>query len=312
MWQTNIDIPEYPVSLGLHDRLFCLGSCFADNVGSRIVSLKLPVRVNPFGVLYNPHSISQAIGYLVGAVEFNSADCFEHQGLWRHFDFHSRISHADRDTFVRNVKNEIEASREFLSTSKLCVITLGTSFVWTLQTGQIVGNCHKLPGKQFNRRILSGDEVRKSVSRLISDIKKFNSTCHILFTVSPVRHLRDGLMENNRSKARLIDVCTDPVNQHAHVHYFPAWEIMMDELRDYRFYEADMVHPSEQAINYIFSKFSEAIYKNLPESYVRDLIKLNKLEGHKLKSKEKETEWQQKVHELRLQIENKYKISLNP
>jgi hypothetical protein len=281
MWQTKISIPLSEIQVTHHDKMLSLGSCFADEIGRRLQQLHFNIQVNPFGIIYNPISLSKNIGLISGRMAWNENACFVHQDLWRHFDFHSRIGKKDRNEYITHVQDKIEVSNQQLKLAKAVILTFGSSFVWEHVDHGIVGNCHKLPSADFKRRMLSLDEIHTALMSIKKDVNAVNPFCQCIVTVSPVRHLRDGLIQNTWSKSRLLEACRSFEQAHEDVVYFPSYEIMMDELRDYRFYKDDMVHPSEPAINYIFSRFLETYGESVPDELIRLIKKINANYNHR-------------------------------
>ena len=280
MWQTLVDIIPAKKQFSHADPIFSIGSCFADEMGHRLAREYFDVVINPFGVLYNPVSIANIFKLLSDQKKWDTKEIFFHENKWRHFDFHSRLSQPEKPDFIESTNNVIKMSGEFLERSSLIIITLGTAFVWEKLDGEIVGNCHKIPSDQFSRRLLSTTEITDALTIMQSSIQSVNPNCHVILTVSPVRHLRDGLVDNNWSKSRLIDGCRTFSQDSTQIDYFPSYEITMDELRDYRFYKRDKVHLSEEAVDYIYSRFFHAYFGHVPKELIRLINRLNKLKDH--------------------------------
>lgn len=282
-FRTVVPIRPFPDQIDHRQTLLMMGSCFAENIGNWLVSRKFSVDLNPFGILYNPHSVADAIYTLLSRKEFSAEDLFLQGNLWHSFSHHSRFSHTDPNEALRQINERVMTASENLKSSQWLIITWGTAFVYELaDTGRIVSNCHKLPEKKFKRRRVSVQEITQEWSQLLETLQQVNPGLKILFTVSPIRHLKDGAHDNQLSKSILLlaidelcraypDTCT----------YFPSYEIMMDELRDYRFYAADMVHPSEVAINYIREKFSESFFSSETRAILLEWDKLQKAIHHR-------------------------------
>lgn len=259
-----------------------LGSCFSDNIGRRLLDGLFDVDVNPMGTLYNPASIASALDDIMARREFAAADLFEHEGRWHSFAHHSRFSGTDPEKVLRGINSRLRTAHDNLRRAGVLIVTLGTAWIFTLRaTGRVVSNCHKLPSAMFIRSRMSVDDIVKLWQPLLSRLRVFNPSLQVIFTVSPIRHLADGAHGNQLSKATLLlavnslietassvmpseVVCPDgsillidPVPPMA-VEYFPAYEALMDDLRDYRFYAADMTHPSETAVDYVYSLFAES------------------------------------------------------
>ncbi len=254
---TETAIPKPPFTLGPENRTLVLGSCFADSVGSKMAAGGFDVLVNPFGTLYNPVSIANAVDRLDSGKPFGKEDCVEMgagAGLVCSFSHHTRFARPDADSFLENANRELEAACRFWETCDRVVITFGTARTWVrTQDGSTVANCLKRPTAEFRRETLSTEEVRDIVLKLAKDHpdRKF------LFTVSPIRHLSDGAHENNLSKAILLLGLEEALGELPQAAYFPAYEIVLDELRDYRFYAEDLCHPSPVAVEIIWEKFLE-------------------------------------------------------
>ncbi len=312
MWSTEISVNRSEDQFTHKSKMMALGSCFADEIGQRLDDLYFDIEVNPFGVLYNPVSLARSIGWLTGRLEWEGDGCFEHQGLWRHFDVHSRVSKTHRSEFVNHVNTIIEEGRAQLRESALVILTFGSSFVWEKSDGGVVANCHKLPASEFSRRMLTPLEIQQAIKSMIDDIHTVNKTCVILVTVSPVRHIRDGLVENSWSKARLLDSCRQIAESSKQVTYFPSYEIQLDELRDYRFYAEDMIHPSSQSVDHIFSKFFHAYFSNVPAELIQLIKKVKNNLKHRPFDSNSEAYHKhlKKTEELIRTVYNKYDIEL--
>ena len=250
-----------------HDaRLLVMGSCFAEHMGTRLQQMKWRAVVNPFGVLYNPLSIAEALGRLIDAHRYGEDELAEFpDGGWNTWLHHSRYSHPDRREALDAINNSMEAAAGMLAQADWLVLTLGTAWVYRLkEDGRVVGNCHKVPEREFVRQRLSVDEIVETYVGLLDRLWSVNPGARVLLTVSPVRHLKDGLHGNQLSKATLLLGIEEflagcPVdlsmNPRYPAEYFPSYEIVMDELRDYRFYAEDMCHPSQQTVSHIMERF---------------------------------------------------------
>ncbi len=231
-----------------------LGSCFAVNMGEKFHYFKFQIVTNPFGIIFNPISIEKLMERAIKHIEFTENDIFFHNDLWHCFEIHSELSHPDKEEFLAKMNALIKLINQQIRQSTHFIITYGTAWVYRNKSSDaIVANCHKVPQNQFDKEILEIAIIEKSIQNTIALIQKVNPNCAFIFTVSPVRHIKDGFVENQRSKAHLISAIH---NSQFTIHsYFPSYEIMMDELRDYRFYADDMLHPSKVAINYIWESF---------------------------------------------------------
>ncbi len=258
-FRTIVDIPHSKQEFALDEQFLFLGSCFSENIYERCISHGLSAQMNPFGVMYNPLSIAEILTILLSDKD-TSIQEVHHEGVYHSLLHHSRFSHTDKEIFEDNIAQSILNGKKALQACNTLIITFGTAWVYEYD-GKIVNNCHKLPEKSFIRRRLTVEEI---VSAWYS-ILKHPALQHkrIIFTVSPIRHKRDGLHENNISKATLllaIETLQQSKIPEIEIAYFPSYEIVLDELRDYRFYAEDMVHPSPVAIDYIWQRFSETYF----------------------------------------------------
>ena len=260
-FNTAVSIPSYPFSIDYHQQILLLGSCFAEHIAARLTQFKFKTQLNPVGILYNPVSIQHALELIAGRRKCSQDDLFLHQGLWHSFDHHGQFSDPSREVAHAKIQQSLESTRAFLHEPIRIIITLGTAHVFYHRVQKrIVANCHKLESSSFDRYRLSLSEVIQSLKTSLEILKELAPESPVIFTVSPVRHLRDGNIENQRSKATLLLALAEICQQHPLAFYFPAYEILLDELRDYRFYAEDMTHPSSTAINYIWEKFGEALF----------------------------------------------------
>lgn len=235
-----------------------LGSCFAENMGNKFDYFKFQSITNPFGIIFNPVSLEKLIRRAVENRTFTENDIFFHNELWHCFEVHSELSNSDKDAFLDSLNDLIRSTNQQLNDSTHIIITLGTSWVYrNIESNEIVANCHKVPQKQFTKELLSISQTEESLQNIVSFIHSVNPNCNFIFTVSPVRHIKDGFVENTLSKAHLIAAVHSSIPQLPSSNYFPSYEIMLDELRDYRFYTEDMLHPNQTAIDYIWIQFFE-------------------------------------------------------
>lgn len=256
---TTIPISKSSNPIHYDSRIISFGSCFAQNIGEKFSYFKFQNIVNPFGIIFNPVSIENLISRAVNNQEFSENDIFFQNDLWHCFEVHSELSHSEKTIFLDRLNQILSDFHLQIFKSTHFQITYGTSWVYrNKSSNSIVANCHKVPQSQFEKEILSVATIEKSIRNTIYLIQKVNPNCHFIFTISPVRHIKDGFIENQRSKAHLISALHNFVTLSlSKCNYFPSYEIMMDELRDYRFYAEDMLHPSQTAIDYIWKRFSE-------------------------------------------------------
>lgn len=253
--RTPVDIPAYSFRIGPSDRGLVLGSCFAAHVGGWLRDGKMPVCVNPFGALYNPVGIAQALERLASGEHFAGDELFEHKGLWHSFAHHGDFSGPEQAEVLAGINIALTQGAEALQKADYLLLTLGTAWVYERQ-GNVVANCHKLPAREFTRRRLSVAEMAGSLAAQLGKWPRKQ----VVLTVSPVIHRGDGLVENQLSKASLVVAAHELAEKFPEqVHYFPAYEIVTGELRDYRFYAEDMCHPSPLAVEYVRERFSGAL-----------------------------------------------------
>lgn len=255
--KTPIEKSQNPITY--ESKILALGSCFAENISEKFQYFKFQITTNPFGIIFNPVSIEKLVNRVVNKIEFTEKDIFFHNDLWHCYEVHSELSNPNKEDFLILLNQIIEQSNNQIIKSTHLTITYGTSWVYrNIESNEIVANCHKVPQMQFTKELLSIETVEKSIQNTIDLIQKVNPTCQYIFTISPVRHIKDGFVENNVSKAHLISALYTTEHYKLNTeHYFPSYEIMMDELRDYRFYASDMLHPNQVAIDYIWKRFSE-------------------------------------------------------
>ena len=257
-FQTQIPIQKSDFPIDYNSKLLSLGSCFAENMAEKFEYFKFENVVNPFGIIFNPVSLEKLILRSIHKTYFTANDIFYHNEAWHCYEVHSELSNPDREEFLSNLNQLIDSTNWHIEKSIHCLITLGTSWVYRhIESNEIVANCHKVPQKQFVKELLSIAQIEASLQNIISEIHAVNPKCNFVFTVSPVRHIKDGFVENTLSKAHLISALNASNFQLPTSSYFPSYEIMMDELRDYRFYGEDMLHPNQTAIDYIWIKFFE-------------------------------------------------------
>lgn len=260
-FRTKIEVPFYAHPIDYNSKIVSLGSCFAQNMGDKFEYFKLQCTTNPFGIIFNPISIEKLIKRAVEDDFYTEEDIFFYNERWQSFEVHSELSHSDKQEFLNILNRALSQTKTKLLDASHLILTYGTAWVYRhLDKGCIVANCHKLPQKQFIKELLSIEKMTQSLANTMANIQKINPKCRLIFTISPVRHLKDGFIENQRSKAHLIAAVQERLShqQNQLGCYFPSYEIMMDELRDYRFYAEDMLHPNQLAIDYIWSSFKDS------------------------------------------------------
>lgn len=263
-FRTIINIPVSDIQINHSSQMMLLGSCFSENIGRKLQQSKFRVDVNPFGILYNPFSISTAMQRLLSAKPFLEADLIFNNGLYHSLMHHGQFSAPDKEVCLRNISERFESAVLQIKRTNLFLITFGSAYVYQWkESGEIAGNCHKLPSRLFHRFRLSVEEITGEWKKLISMLTAMHPDIKLLFTVSPVRHWKEGAHENQISKS-ILHLAIDNLVQlfPENVRYFPAYEVMIDELRDYRFYDEDMIHPSSFAIDYIWQLFSNTFFSS--------------------------------------------------
>jgi len=255
---TSVDLPDNLPRITQNNHLLLMGSCFSVNMGQLLVDAKFPCDINPFGVLYNPLSISTALREIAGDKIYSREDLFFYRECWHSSMHHSDFSSPDMEETLQHINARLAGAREEMPRLDCILLTFGTAWVYEdNKTSKVVGNCHKRPESAFTRRRLSVEEIVTDYSQLFSHLLEANAQLKFMITVSPIRHARDGMHENQLSKATLLLAAERlQTDFPGHVFYFPAYELLMDELRDYRFYAEDLVHPSSVAIQYVWEKFA--------------------------------------------------------
>ncbi|WP_420578069.1 GSCFA domain-containing protein [Ekhidna sp.] len=272
MFKLNFDIPESKEKIHIKDQILLIGSCFSDEMGRKLIQSKLKALDNPFGTIYNPYSIFKLLQH-----KSHVDDVIESQGIYYHWDAHGSISGLSDMEVTLHFEQSVIETQTFLKKSNWLIITLGTSIIYEWNN-KIVANCHKIPQSKFTKRFLNQQEIIEQFAQLHSSLSQ---NINIIFTISPVRHIRDGLIENNRSKAILIDAIHQIVRSYENVQYFPSYEILIDELRDYRFYDRDMIHPNSQAIDYIWNIFSETYFDKETNDFLKEWSKVKAAIDHR-------------------------------
>jgi hypothetical protein len=271
-FRTVVQVEPAKAKIALRQRLLCLGSCFAEHIGGRLRENCFGTCLNPTGILYNPASIVCALRRLWEGRPYDKSELFEHAGLWRSFDHHSRFASAEPEACLKLINDSLQEGHHCLRHCHWLMLTFGTAAAWFQpeNPARPVANCHKLPQANFRRRMLAVPEIVESVQGLLETLSLALPQVQILLTVSPIRHLRSDAHENLVSKSRLVLAVDELSRRLENVHYFPAYEIMMDDLRDYRFYERDMVHPSEAARDYIWERFAQTFLDDEAQAFLAD------------------------------------------
>lgn len=272
------------------DALLLIGSCFSEHIGQRLDELKFNISSNPFGIVFNPESIRTTLGRLIENKRFGDEDVFEKEGQWYCFEAHSSVSANTKSNLLKTLNALVAEWNRKLKTADVLVITLGSAFAYEhKEQAQIVANCHKLPQALFHKVLLEPQDLVAAYVALIEKLQQFNPSLNILFTISPVKHLRDGVEGNSLSKAILLQTVHQLVKRYDHCSYFPAYELVNDDLRDYRFYKEDMAHPNEQAVEYVWQKFMAVYFNEETILLCEKLEQISQAMHHKLFNESSET-----------------------
>ena len=272
-FRTEIEIPELSCKLNYTTKALFIGSCFTLNIGAYLQCYKFAVDINPFGVIYNPASVINSLQLLLDNKYFNENDLNYENGLWFSYTHHSSFSSPNKDECLEQINNRIKESASFFRQTDFLFITLGTAYAYKFkQSNTVVANCHKTTANAFERILLTPETIVSNFSELFNSLFSLNPNLKIVFSISPVRHLKDSAHGNQISKACLL-LAVDELNNkyNSNCFYFPAYELLLDDLRDYRFYSDDMCHPSAQAIKYIWEKFRQSVIGNECEPIMKQI-----------------------------------------
>lgn len=281
-FRTKIDSLSFPFHISHEDHLLFWGSCFSEHMYDKFRQLKFDAKLNPHGILYHPLSIIKSIEDVINGKKYEEQDLVFYNGLWHSFHHHGHFSDPDQKTCLDKINHSIDIFNTHLKQANFIICTLGSSFAFQLKSNStFIANCHKFPADNFNRVFIQRKTILDAFNQCIQNVKAINKNVKFLFTVSPVRHIRDGLVENQKSKASLILSVDEIVKQNEGVFYFPSYEIMMDDLRDYRFYEKDLIHPNEQGIDYIWNIFQDAVFTNQSRQLNKNILQINAALAHK-------------------------------
>jgi hypothetical protein len=293
-----IDIKKLPQPITYRDKILLIGSCFTEHICNALEEVKFSVLQNPHGILFDPHSVCKSLVSYIHNKRYTEDDLFYLHEVWHSWDHHSRFSNTDRKDAVERINASQQKAHDFLKEADWIVITLGSSFSYRLTElseaskapppaggGDLerapVANCHRAPAQWFNKHMMSIDETVSILDNCYHQLIRFNPKLKIIFTVSPVRHLRDGVVDNNRSKARLIEAVHHMVNKFDGLYYFPAYELVVDVLRDYRFYDIDLAHPNYMATSFVLEKFTIACLDKEAQQVMEEVKKIVIARKHK-------------------------------
>lgn len=279
MFRTELNITPSDIKIGLHDPILTIGSCFSDSIGSKFSENKFNVLANPFGTVYNPISIFKSLELSFENYQASEDGFVENEGLFSHYDFHSSFASTDKIELENNLATAISSTSKFSKELKFLIITFGTAFVYERKDNhQIVANCHKVPAKEFEKKLLTQKQIIEAFEALYP---KLPNDLNIILTVSPVRHIKDTLEMNSVGKSTLRITCDTLSKEYKNISYFPSYEILLDDLRDYRFYASDMLHPTPEAENYIWNKFSNAYFDDQTKEFIDSWGKIRAALSHR-------------------------------
>lgn len=291
-FQIPIKIPHWKDTIQYGQKIMLVGSCFTEHIGDRLNTLKFEVLQNPHGILFDPKSVAQSLDSYIHPHLYQSNDLVYFNELWQSWQHHSRFSGLEKSNVLQTINNQQTQANYFLKQADWLIITLGSSFSYRLTnlvepnlapqgSGASVANCHRAPSQWFQKHMMRIGETYDVLSNTLSALRSFNPQLKIVFTISPVRHIRDGIVENNQSKARLIEVVHQLETDMDFVYYFPAYELVMDVLRDYRFYDIDLVHPNFAATRFVMEHFMQSCVDPLSRSISEEVQQIVTARNHK-------------------------------
>ena len=280
-FRTEIPIPKFPFQIAYQDKILLIGSCFSDHIGTFLTENRFFVLSNPFGVLFNPFSIANALKMTMNPELYTEDYSYYFDQYWVSFAHHGSFSHTDKNQFVNKINQQFKDTKAFLEQTDYLFITFGTAYGYKfLERDLMVANCHKIPHHYFEKIRLSIDEIVQIYQDMLHQLQQINPSLKIIFTVSPVRHLGDGFHENQLSKS-ILHLAIEQLTNDKNVFYFPAYEILMDDLRDYRFYADDLCHAGKNAVHYIEEIFSDTFFSHATKAQQKEIEKKNKFLNHR-------------------------------
>lgn len=275
-------IQHFPFTISYKDKILLIGSCFSEEIGNKLGELKFDDLQNPNGILYDPLSIADAIFSYIENKPYKEENLFELNGLWHSWKHHSFFSGVNKNDVLNKISASQSKAYSFLKEAKFLIITLGTAFSYQHRNNnEHVANCHKAPADRFIKTLLPVEEMKPCLLNAITALESFNPDLKIIFTISPVKHVKDGVVENNRSKSALIEAVHAVIGQKENVFYFPSYELVTDVLRDYRFYKNDLVHPNKTAVNFVFEKFCESFLDDSAKKILEKIKKVRAAVNHR-------------------------------
>lgn len=281
-FRTEVTIEKGDFEINHQSKILFLGSCFAENIGNMLEKSRFRTDINPFGILYNPLSVKKSIEYLLSNKQFTMGDLVRNEGIWHSFAHHGRFSGENAEEVLTAINNRIQFSTQFLLDSYYLFITLGSAWVYFLKsTGDVVSNCHKFQNSIFDRTLISVETIVNELFEVLTLLLQHNPKLKIIFTVSPVRHWKDGANGNQLSKASLLLAISALQKKMPQISYFPAYELVIDDLRDYRFYADDLLHPNTQAVEYIYEKFAACYFSKQTNELNEEILSIERGKAHK-------------------------------
>ena len=280
-FRTEIKLQPEKNSIDYSSHLLLMGSCFSESMEGKFDFFKFDQLTNPFGIIFQPKAIEKSLNDCVDQKIYLKKDLLKHEEIWLSLNHHSQFNQSDPELALDAINKKIEKGHQALKKATHLIITLGTSWAYRWkENGSYVANCHKIPQSKFDKVLLSSEEISESLENMVSKVNGFNKKTQVIFTVSPVRHLKDGFTENNLSKALLLKAVHE-LKDHDQAHYFPSYEIMMDDLRDYRFYKRDLVHPNEIAVDYIWEHFKNTWISSQARETMKEVEEIQRSLRHK-------------------------------
>ena len=288
--QTKIALQPEKHQIDYSSKVLLLGSCFATNIGEKFEYFKFQHLVNPFGIVFHPIAIEKLVTRAINETYFTEDDIFCHNEQWCCYEVHSELSEAEKEMYLQVLNKKLIQLNEYIKSASHIIFTYGTSWVYRfIETDSLVANCYKVPQKKFLKELLSEEEISASIDNTVTLIKSVSPEVNVIITVSPVRHVKDGLIANSRSKAHLLSAVHKEISAAQRTHYFPSFEIMMDELRDYRFYKEDLIHPNNTAISIIWEAFKEVWISSNTNEMQKEITTIQKGLQHRPFNSQSET-----------------------
>lgn len=284
----NFQLPlpdiRYPVNIRHGEKIMLSGSCFSEHMGRNLQQSGFETKGNPHGILFNPLRVADNLLACLQNRQYAQSELFNDHGIWHHWDFHSRFSDTDPERALCRMNASVSDAHHFLRTADWLFLTLGSAFQYLLrqeEAARPVANCHRVAASRFTRQLCAIDDMTAAFENLITELSAFNPRLKLVLTISPVRHIREGILENNRSKARLIEVVGSLTERHPEVFYFPAYELIIDVLRDYRFYDIDLVHPNYAATEYVWAYFESRFFSSETQALCKQVQEISRAVKHK-------------------------------